>query len=60
MGMVLLVAYVWLRWRVASSETDRLAAEMQLGPGVWVLAHAVLLAGAVLLIRAAWPKSKVW
>jgi hypothetical protein len=59
-GIVLLAAYAVLRWRLAEALNERLAAEMRVGMGLWLLAHALLIAGVALMVRSWLPKSKVW
>lgn len=44
--------YVMLRWRIATAYTDRLLAQLELGPGWWITVYGMLGLGAVCLVLA--------
>jgi len=42
--------YAILRWRIATAYTDRLLAQLELGPGWWMTVYGMLGLGLVCLI----------
>lgn len=51
--------YAILRWRIASAYTDRLLAQLELGPGWWLTVYGMLGLGVVCLVLGIknWGKS---
>ncbi|NCZ95659.1 hypothetical protein EBZ02_00595 [bacterium] len=50
-GLGLGALYAILRWRIATAYTDRLLAQLELGPGWWITVYGMLGLGVVCLVK---------
>lgn len=57
-GGGLVVYYLLARWRMASSLSDVLIAELVWNIGLWLHLYAILLLGMIVLIKAVYPRSR--
>ncbi len=60
LGSALLILYVTARIRLLMTDGARDIAGIALGPGIWIWLYCVLLLGIWLVLRATFPRSKIF
>jgi hypothetical protein len=57
-GVLLLLFYLWARWRLDVTYTQRVLAEMEIAYGLWITLYAMLGMAILAIIRFLSPKGK--